>query len=264
MAANRTEHAMQRAQTVKDVGMKVSTALHNAVLSGGEPARHAVDALHGKWLGHPLHPVLTDVVIGSWVAGGIFDAIGAATDSDSARKAADRLTTLGTLAAAPTAITGLADFSTFPEWAATPATLHGAGNVVATGLYAWSVFERRRGNRARGVLLSAIGLGLSCVTAWLGGVLVYKHKVGVDHSDRFTGPSEVIVDSGTVVRNVPTPPAGGCRTSFEVKMDDVEDARDVQGFHQVVVLCNHKQEVRSFCQLYGIRTVHSPERAAHV
>lgn len=78
---------------------------------------------------------------------------------------------------------------------------------------------------------------------------------------RFTSPNELIVDTGTVIGNVPTPPAGGCRTSIEIKMDNVEDARDVMGFHQVVVLGKHRHEVESFCQLYGIRVVHSPERA---
>jgi L-fucose isomerase-like protein len=78
---------------------------------------------------------------------------------------------------------------------------------------------------------------------------------------RFTNPNEMIVDTGTVVSNVLTPPAGGCRTSFEIKMDDMEDARDVKGFHQVVVLGNHRREVEGFCQLYGIGTIHSPEKA---
>jgi hypothetical protein len=80
---------------------------------------------------------------------------------------------------------------------------------------------------------------------------------------RFTGPEEVIVDTGMVVDNVPTPPAGGCRTSIEIRLDHVEDSRDVLGFHQVVVLGNHKREVESFCQLYNIRTIHSPEYAPH-
>jgi hypothetical protein len=78
---------------------------------------------------------------------------------------------------------------------------------------------------------------------------------------RFTGPGEMIIDTGKVVSNIDTPPAGGCRTSIELAMDDVEDARDVLGFHQVVVLGNHKRELKSFCQLYGIRTVRSPARA---
>jgi L-fucose isomerase-like protein len=69
---------------------------------------------------------------------------------------------------------------------------------------------------------------------------------------RFNGPHDLILDSGVVEENVDTPPAGGCRTSFEIRMDGVRDARDVEGFHQVVFLGNHRREVEAFAQLYGI------------
>lgn len=75
----------------------------------------------------------------------------------------------------------------------------------------------------------------------------------------FNNPGEIIVDTGRVVSNVDTPPAGGCRTSVEIKMDNVGDARDVKGFHQVVVLGNHRQIVEGFTQLYGLNVIHSPE-----
>lgn len=78
---------------------------------------------------------------------------------------------------------------------------------------------------------------------------------------RFTSPHEVIVDTGAVVTNVNTPPAGGCRTSVELAMDDIEDCRDVRGFHQVVVLGHHRRLVEAFGQLYGIRVVRSPRFA---
>ncbi len=74
-------------------------------------------------------------------------------------------------------------------------------------------------------------------------------------------PGEIIVDTGKVVSNVQTPPAGGCRTSVEIKMDNIEDCRDVLGFHQVVTLGNHKRIVEAFCQLYDLKPIHSPERA---
>jgi hypothetical protein len=76
---------------------------------------------------------------------------------------------------------------------------------------------------------------------------------------RFTGPGEMIIDTGKVVSNVETPPAGGCRTSVEIQMDNIEDCRDVKGFHQVVVLGNHRHVLEGFCELYGIRHVHSPQ-----
>src|SRR5688572_32697437 len=47
--------------------------LHELVLQGGKPARIITDVLHGVWLGHPLHPVLTDVTIGAWLFGSVFD-----------------------------------------------------------------------------------------------------------------------------------------------------------------------------------------------
>jgi len=75
---------------------------------------------------------------------------------------------------------------------------------------------------------------------------------------RFTNANEMIIDTGKVVSNVDTPPAGGCRTSVELKMDNIEDCRDVRGFHQVVVLGNHRRELEGFCELYGIKHIHSP------
>ena len=80
---------------------------------------------------------------------------------------------------------------------------------------------------------------------------------------RFNNPNELILDTGTVVSNIDTPPAGGCRTSVEVRMDHVEDARDVLGFHQVVTLGNHRRVVEGFCQLMGINVVHSPQFTQH-
>jgi nitrite reductase/ring-hydroxylating ferredoxin subunit/uncharacterized membrane protein len=186
------EHAVERAPGIGEAGTKASLAVHGAVLKGGEGVRDTVDLLHGTWLGHPLHPVLTEITIGAWVLGGWFDAVGAFGRSRRARRArrtGDRLAAIGTATAIPTALSGLADFSTFPQWAARPASLHAALNLANIGLYAASLRERRRGNRARGLALSWLALGLTTASAWLGGMLVYKHKVGVDHSERFTGPT---------------------------------------------------------------------------
>jgi len=78
---------------------------------------------------------------------------------------------------------------------------------------------------------------------------------------RFLDPNALLLDTGVVVGNVRTPPAGGCRTSVEIKMDRVQDARDVAGFHQVVSYGDHRRDVEAFCQMYGIRVMNSPERA---
>ncbi|HOV33405.1 MAG TPA: hypothetical protein PLX23_08590 [Candidatus Hydrogenedens sp.] len=78
---------------------------------------------------------------------------------------------------------------------------------------------------------------------------------------RFNNPNELILDTGTVTENINTPPAGGCRTNFSIKMDNIEEAKDVLGFHQVVFYGNHRRDVKNFCQLYGVKVIHSPAQA---
>ena len=100
---------------------------------------------------------------------------------------------------------------------------------------------------------SESGLGVSTQVIWPVGAAVTLV--------RFSGADELIVDTGKVVANVDTPPAGGCRTSVEIAMDRMEDCRDVLGFHQVVVLGDHRRLLEGFCELHGIRHVHSPEHS---
>jgi nitrite reductase/ring-hydroxylating ferredoxin subunit/uncharacterized membrane protein len=156
----------------------VAKTLHQAILSGGKPVRQAVDLLHGTWLGHPIHPALTDVVIGAWGMGGLLDFIG----GRRTRKAADTLTEVGVISAIPTAVTGLADFSGIKKSAAGAGLSHALMNTIALVFYLFSVRARRQGQRRQGVFLSAFGLGIATMSAYVGGHLVFGKKVGVDHS----------------------------------------------------------------------------------
>ena len=110
----------------------------------------------------------------------------------------------------------------------------------------------RQGEHAPYILRShsESGLGVSTQVLWPVGQQVTLVQ--------FFKPDALYLDTGTVAGNVNTPPAGGCRTSVEIRMDGVEDCRDVQGFHQVVFFGNHRRDVEAFCQLYGIKVVHSP------
>src|SRR5688572_28929386 len=77
----------------------------------GELGRTVKDTLHGTWLGHPLHPVLTDVPIGAWMMAQVFDALGAIRKSDDYDAAARVFITTGLIGAVGAAATGLADRS---------------------------------------------------------------------------------------------------------------------------------------------------------
>ena len=139
------------------------------------------DAISGTFLGHPLHPLLTDLPIGTWTSATLLDLIGGA----GSRDAADRLVAAGIAAAIPTAITGTSD------WAdSTPAddtvrrigAVHAVSNVAALALYGASLAARRRGRRGRGVLLGLAGMGALSIGGHLGGHLSYEKGVGVQQT----------------------------------------------------------------------------------
>ena len=65
------------------------------------------DAVSGTWLGHALHPVLTDLVIGSFTSATLLDVLGGDDDG----KAAGRLIGVGIAAYGPTALTGVNDWA---------------------------------------------------------------------------------------------------------------------------------------------------------
>lgn len=69
---------------------------------------------------------------------------------------------------------------------------------------------------------------------------------------KFTGPRKMIIGTGKVISNIDTPPAGGCRTSVELAMEDKPDPRDCAGFHQLFILGDHAKLLERYCQLAGI------------
>jgi uncharacterized membrane protein len=133
------------------------------------------NALLGTWLGHPLHPMLTDLPIGFWTSAFAFDLL----PFRGTEKAARTMVGLGTLSALPTLASGWAEFSTLPEPKRRPAVVHAAANGVATALYAASYIARRRGHTFKGVALAMLGAGAATVGGVLGGQLTYRLGLGV-------------------------------------------------------------------------------------
>jgi hypothetical protein len=73
---------------------------------------------------------------------------------------------------------------------------------------------------------------------------------------KFQGPEKIILGTGRNLRNIDTPPAGGCRTSVELELDDVADCRDTKGFHQLFIYGDLELPFKAYCQLAGIEVVH--------
>lgn len=141
-----------------------------------DPTRRS--ALQGTWLGHALHPPLTDVPIGFWTSASVLDLLG----GKASRPAATRLVALGLLSALPTAVTGLAEYAEAGGAAERRVGVaHSAANTVALGLYAASLDARRRERPVRGAVLGLAGGAALALGGYLGGHLVAARKVGSRH-----------------------------------------------------------------------------------
>ena len=145
------------------------------------PDGAAKDALSGAWLGHAVHPMLTDIPIGTWTSSVLLDWMG----GKDSRSASDRLILTGVLAAGATVATGWSDWADAEQ--RDPAVrrsglVHAAANATATALMIGSYLARNRGARGRGKLLSLAGISLLGAGGWLGGHLSYAQGVGVDNT----------------------------------------------------------------------------------
>lgn len=67
--------------------------------------------------------------------------------------------------------------------------------------------------------------------------------------------ARMVISTGRVEDNVSVPPAGGCVVSVMVKLDNDTDLLNYPGFHQIFFYGDFKQELRRYCQLFGIEPV---------
>lgn len=141
----------------------------------GAPGKRLQDFLNGSWLGHPLHPLLTDVVVGGFTMLVVFDLWSLIFGADFGDAS---LVILGVsiLAGLGTIISGLTDFkdtATGDERNVT--TLHGYTNVLAIVVYIVAFFIRLGDGQATGQVLSVIGYLIISTGAFIGGHVVFKY-----------------------------------------------------------------------------------------
>lgn len=133
--------------------------------------------LRGDWLGHAVHPLLTDVALGTWTSASLLDVLGGPDSS----VAAQRLIGTGLIAAGPTAWTGWAEWSAAGSRDRRVGLVHAVTNAAAISVYAASWIARRRGRHGTGARLALAGAAVSGVGAYLGGHLTEARKVASRH-----------------------------------------------------------------------------------
>jgi nitrite reductase/ring-hydroxylating ferredoxin subunit/uncharacterized membrane protein len=147
------------------------------------------DLISGTWMGHALHPLLTDVVIGSWTSATLLDLLGG-RESD---QAAQRLLAIGIAAYPPTALTGVSDWADgepVDDDVRRVGLVHAALNSCALALYVASLRSRRAGRRPCGIALGLAGAGVLAAAGHLGGHLAFRLGVGVDQTAFDRGPED--------------------------------------------------------------------------
>jgi nitrite reductase/ring-hydroxylating ferredoxin subunit/uncharacterized membrane protein len=162
---------IEKAAWLDRIADVASAALHTVIRPG-----LVKDVLSGTPVGHPVHPLLVTLPIGSWVSATYLDVAGGA----KSRTAARRLVAFGAVMAVPAAITGASDWSDTSGAERRVGLVHSAANYTALSLYCGSWLARRRRRQAVGVALAAVGGTILTASGWLGGHLSYALGVGVD------------------------------------------------------------------------------------
>jgi nitrite reductase/ring-hydroxylating ferredoxin subunit/uncharacterized membrane protein len=177
----------------------IAEALQGAIGRGygvlGRPGRALKDLLHGtRFLGHPLHPAVTDVPMGAWAAGVVADYVAHVT-SRLPTEAGDVALAVGLSGAVLSALTGYTDFHATYGQERRYALLHGGLMTVVVAVEGLSLGLRWWAGdnaHAAAVGLSTAGFGLAIAGAWLGGHLVFGTGTMVNRGAFLEGPEEFV------------------------------------------------------------------------
>lgn len=149
-----------------------------------------------KLLGHPIHPMLIPFPLGLLATALVFDLIHVIFDQDNLARAAYYMIAAGIISGLLAAVFGLIDWMAIPNGtrAKSVGIQHMGGNVVVLALFGLAWLLRRDDPHNPGalpIILEVAGGGLAAVTGWLGGELVDRMGVGVDHGAHLNSPSSL-------------------------------------------------------------------------
>lgn len=143
--------------------------------------RNLRDALHGVWLGHPLHPSVVQAPVGAFLCAGVVDAL--PDRGAGERRAAELLIKFGLLASLPASLAGAADFAQGHEEQQRTGLVHATANSAALASYLLSLRWRATGSERAGLVAGWTGLALTAAGGLLGGHLSFHQSTGVNHAD---------------------------------------------------------------------------------
>jgi nitrite reductase/ring-hydroxylating ferredoxin subunit/uncharacterized membrane protein len=191
----------------------------------GRPGKWFQDFMNGSWLGHPLHPLLTDVVVGGFTMLIILDLVSLIFGANF-RDASLIILGLTTLAGLATVLSGLTDFKdTGFDDERNITTLHGYVNMLSILVYIVAFFVRLGGAEVTGQILSIVGYLMITAGAFIGGHVVFKYGYMVNRN-AFSGGKRAkeftpITPAPELAESTPTKGALGATALVLVRRGDV-------------------------------------------
>jgi len=237
MAKGIVETIVDKQEWVDQLADAIQPVINDAFSSGGEAGKIVKDFLNGVWLGHPLHPVITDVPVGAWTMTQLFDLISMSRGNDKGLDAAaDLALGAGIVAAVGAAVTGITDWSDVGGSHRRVGLVHGLVNVVGLTFNVSSLALRMGGNkRNRGLArgLSATGYMINALAAYIAGELVYNLGQAVSRNAWVQGPEKYTDTIG--VDDLPE----GQMVKVDVEEQPVVLVKDEHGIHAFGGTCSH-------------------------
>jgi uncharacterized membrane protein len=132
---------------------------------------------------HPIHPMLVPIPIGLWIFAFVCDLAFVLGSGASLWYTLGFYTMIaGVLGAVLAAIPGIIDMLSLSGAPKKLALTHMALNLAVIVLFALNIGMRINGSELAGLplALSVIAITLLAASGWLGGHMVYVHRVGVD------------------------------------------------------------------------------------
>jgi len=173
--------------------------------------------LHGTWLGHPLHPLLTDVPVGGLTIALILDVLGYYDGANVATLAG-----FGGLILA--AIAGFVDLDETDGKARQYGGVHASLMLVAMAFYVFSIairFDLAPGTASLATLTAALGYLFVVMGAYIGGDLVFTLGNMVDrHAWRSGGAKWAAIDVTEVPERQPMKAKAGAQTLVLVRVGE--------------------------------------------
>jgi nitrite reductase/ring-hydroxylating ferredoxin subunit/uncharacterized membrane protein len=171
----------------------------------GKPGKLLQDLLNGSWLGHSVHAVLVDIVIGGATMALFLDILRVFFGVDDLDIAATWVLGLTWLSALGAILSGLTDYKdTNPNSAERDvAGVHGLTNIAATLFFTVSFIQRLNSDHDGAFWVLLIGYLVVSVGGYIGGHIVFKYGYMVDHNAFSRGKRAKEFTSVAAVADVP-------------------------------------------------------------